>query len=188
MRAILVVVWSFVLATPATAEVVASSSGGFATHDSAVVAADRGAAWNELIHPENWWSHTWSDNSDNLSLDPAAGGCFCETLPADGDWPAGSVEHMRVITVMPGSTLRMSGALGPLQAEGLTGTLTVSLEDAGEGTRIAWDYVVGGQTRLPVDTIAPAVDAVQSEFLGALVGRLGGPIDHAVESGVEDFD
>jgi hypothetical protein len=31
------------LATPAAAEVVESASGGFATHDSAVVAADRQA-------------------------------------------------------------------------------------------------------------------------------------------------
>ncbi len=169
-------------ANPAAAEVVESTSGGFATHDSAVVAADRQAVWEELVHPENWWSHTWSDDSANLSLDPVAGGCFCETIPAPGDWPNGSVEHMRVIMVMPGSTLRMSGSLGPLQAEGLAGTLTVTLEDAAEGTRINWDYIVGGEARFPAAQFATVVDGVQSEFLDGLVQRLGGPVGPVVDS------
>ncbi|GAA5051971.1 SRPBCC family protein [Erythrobacter westpacificensis] len=165
------------LAAPASAEVVESSTGGFATHDSAVVAADRQAVWEALIHPEDWWSHTWSNDSANLSLDPRAGGCFCETLPAADGWGEGSVEHMRVITVMAGSTLRMSGSLGPLQAEGLTGTLTVTVEDAGAGTRISWDYVTGGEARFPAAQFAPVVDSVQTEFLTALVDRLGGAVE-----------
>ena len=165
----------------AVAEVVDSTSGGFATHDSAIVAADRAQVWEALVHPEGWWSHTWSDDSANLSLDPVAGGCFCEAIPAQGDWPDGSVEHMRVIMVMPGSTLRMSGSLGPLQAEGLIGTLTVTLEDAAEGTRISWDYVTGGQTRIPADQFAPVVDGVQSEFLNGLVQHLGGRVDRPVD-------
>jgi len=167
------------LAAPASAEVVDSASGGFATHDSALVAADRAAVWEALIHPEEWWSHTWSDDSANLSLDARAGGCFCETIPPGDVWPAGSVEHMRVIGVMPGTMLRMSGALGPLQSEGILGTLTVTLEDAEEGTRITWDYVLGGQARFPAAQFAPVVDGVQTEFLTALVIRLGGPVDDA---------
>ncbi|MWV28396.1 hypothetical protein [Aurantiacibacter rhizosphaerae] len=168
----------------AAAEVVTSTSGGFATHDEAVVSADRDEVWQELVHPESWWSHSWSDDSNNLQLDAVAGGCFCENLPGEGDWPAGSVEHMRVIMVMPGKALRMSGSLGPLQAEGLAGTLTVTLADTdtGEGTRISWDYVTGGQSRIPAAQLAPAVDAVQSEFLGGLVARLGGDIRQTVDS------
>ncbi|WAT17968.1 SRPBCC domain-containing protein [Aurantiacibacter sp. MUD11] len=162
---------------PVHAEVIESASGGFATRDSAVVAADRATVWNALLHPENWWSHTWSDNPANLHLEARAGGCFCETIPAADGWPAGSVEHMRVISVMPGSTLRMSGSLGPLQAEGLTGTLTVTLEDVGGGTRITWDYITGGEARFPVAQFGPVVDGVQSEFLGELVALLGGPVE-----------
>jgi uncharacterized protein YndB with AHSA1/START domain len=123
-------------AVPAAAEVVESSSGGFATREVLVVAADRHTVWTALVHPETWWPHTWSGSYANLRLDAHAGGCFCETIPAADGWPAGSVEHARVVTIMPGSTLRLSGALGPLQAEGLAGALTVTLEDAGGGTRI----------------------------------------------------
>lgn len=165
------------LAAPAAAEVVESASGGFATHDSAVVAADRATVWEALVHPEHWWSHTWSDDSGNLRLDARAGGCFCETIPASEDWPAGSVEHMRVIAVFPGTMLRMSGSLGPLQAEGLVGTLTVTLEDMGEGTHISWDYVTGGEARFPAPQFAPVVDGVQTEFLTGLVTHLGGPAE-----------
>ncbi|RIV89189.1 SRPBCC domain-containing protein [Aurantiacibacter zhengii] len=177
MRILLTATLAVLAASSARAEVVDSSSGGFATHDSAVVAADRRAVWDALIHPEGWWTHTWSDSSANLSLDARAGGCFCETLPNTAGWGEGSVEHMRIITVMPGSVLRMAGALGPLQSEGLAGTLTVTLEDVDTGTRISWDYVAGGQARFPADRIAPVVDRVQSEFLAALVAHVGGPVE-----------
>lgn len=166
-----------VVAAPTHAEIVESAHGGFASTHSVVVSADRATVWQELVHPENWWSHTWSDNSANLQLNAQAGGCFCETLPPSADWPAGSVEHMRVIMVMPGSTLRMAGSLGPLQSEGLTGTLTVTLADEGEGTRITWDYITGGEARFPVEQFGPVVDGVQAEFLGGLVEQLGGPVE-----------
>lgn len=163
---------------PAKAEIVESAHGGFASSHSIVVSANRAAAWRELVHPEGWWSHTWSDNPANLHLDPQAGGCFCETIPATDGWPAGSVEHMRVIMEMPGRVLRMAGSLGPLQSEGLAGMLTVTLADAGtaqgEATRITWEYVTGGEARFAVDQLGPVVDGVQAEFLGALAGRLGG--------------
>lgn len=163
--------------TPAMAEIIESENGGFASTHSVVVAADRAEVWRELVHPEYWWSHTWSDDSANLQLDARAGGCFCESLPSADGWPAGSVEHMRVLMVMPGSVLRMSGSLGPLQAEGLVGTLTVTLTEEEAGTRINWDYISGGQARFPVADFGPVVDSVQAEFLGGLVGRLGGALD-----------
>ena len=168
-------------AMPARAEIVESVGGGFASQHVAVVAADRARVWDELLHPEHWWSHTWSNDSANLQLDPQAGGCFCETLPAEGDWPAGSVEHMRVVFVQPGRTLRMSGSLGPLQAEGLVGTLTVTLDEVDGGTRIGWTYVTGGQARFDPATLADVVDGVQAEFLGGLVDRLGGAVQDGAD-------
>lgn len=170
-------------ATSASAEIVESAHGGFASTHSVLVAADRGEVWRELLHPEGWWSHTWSGDPANLRLDAYAGGCFCETIPAVDGWPAGSVEHMRVLSVMPGTMLRLSGSLGPLQAEGLTGTLTVTLSAEGEHTRITWDYITGGEARFPVAQFGPVVDGVQAEFLDALVERLAGP----VEAGSSEF-
>ncbi|WP_271078247.1 SRPBCC family protein [Aurantiacibacter sp. MUD61] len=156
----------------ASAEIIESEHGGFASRHSVVVPASRADVWRELVHPENWWSHTWSNDAHNLHLDAQAGGCFCESLPPSDGWPAGSVEHMRVVMVMPGTLLRMSGSLGPLQAEGLTGTLTVTLAEEGEGTRITWDYITGGHARFPVEQFGPIVDGVQAEFLGGLVAQL----------------
>jgi hypothetical protein len=89
----------------------------------------------------------------------------------------GSAEHMRVVMVRPGVTLRMAGALGPLQPEALAGTLTVSLSDERDGTRITWEYVVGGHSRLSLDQLSPVVSGVQAQLLGELVAALGGPMD-----------
>ncbi len=163
-------------ALPAQAEIVASNAGGFASCNSAFVAATPNEVWEALVHPEGWWTHSWSGDAANLSLDPRAGGCFCETLPAGsgGTSAQGSAEHMRVVMVRPGAMLRMAGALGPLQSEGLAGTLTVTLAEEAGGTRITWDFITGGQARFDLAQIAPMVDDVQRQFLDALVKKLGG--------------
>ena len=172
----MVAICTAIHAAPAQAEIVESTYGGFASVRTATVAADAQTVWRELLHPEYWWSHTWSDNSANLSLHAQAGGCFCETIPATQDIPAGSVEHGRVLTIMPYRTLRLAGALGPLQTEGLAGTLTVDLRSGEGGTQIIWSYVIGGQSRFDLGEMADVVDQVQGEFLGGLVARLGGDI------------
>ena len=152
-------------ALPAQAEVVIGEH-GFATSNTATVSAPPGEVWAALVQPSRYWNgeHSWSADAANFSLDPVAGGCFCESL--DG---GGSVEHAHVIMVQPGSTLRLSGALGPLQGEALNGTLTWQLAAAEKGTRIEQSYVVGGHfASFPIETIAPAVDAVVREQLGRL--------------------
>jgi len=154
-----------VAAPPAAAEVTGQSASGFATAGAVTIAAEPERVWATLIQPGRWWNaeHSWSGNAANLSLDPRAGGCFCEALPSGG-----SVEHMRVIYADPRRQLRLSGALGPLQSEGLAATLTVTLERSGQGTQLAWSYKVGGYTDLPLVQIAPAVDGVLSEQFGRL--------------------
>lgn len=162
---------------PASAEVTASSESGFASHNEVLVDAAPAAAWAALLRPADWWNgeHTYSGDPANLSIEPAAGGCFCEAIPGSG----GQIEHMRVIYLAPGSTLRMSGALGPLQSEAVTGVLTMTLEPMGEQTRISWDYVVGGYMRMPVGEMAPLVDQVVGEQLLRLAARLGRTWDGA---------
>lgn len=163
-------------AGPAQAEIVDSHHGGFASVRTAVVAAEPAAVWDELLRPERWWSHTWSNDSANLSLDPRAGGCFCETLPGADGKPDGGVEHGRVVMIIPHRLLRLSGSLGPLQSEGLAGALTVELAKVEQGTQITWSYVTGGQARFDLEQLAPVVDGVQGEFLDGLAGQLGGDI------------
>jgi uncharacterized protein YndB with AHSA1/START domain len=146
--------------TSAVAGVVGKSDAGFATAGTVVVTRAPEQVWASLVEPRRWWNpeHSWSGKAANLSLEPRAGGCFCEALPGGG-----SVEHMRVVYADPGHQLRMRGALGPLQGEGLSATLTVTLEPAGQGTKISWSYKVGGYTDLSIAEIAPAVDNVVTE-------------------------
>ena len=173
MRALVptLAVLGIALSAPANGEVVETSPTGFSTRDTIVVAAAPDDVWIELTDPAKWWNpeHSWSGDSANLTLYPEAGGCFCEALPKSG----GSVEHARVIRSEPGELLRMRGAFGPLQSEALTGTLLITLEPVAGGTRINWDYVVGGHARFDFAAIAPAVDGVMSEQLGRLADRLG---------------
>ncbi len=165
-------------AQPGAAEVTQSGEGGFVSRHEVVVEASPKEVWLALISPSGWWAseHTWSGDAVNLTLTPQAGGCFCEKIP-EVDEPGhftleGSVEHMRVIQAYPERALRMLGALGPLQSEPVNGVLTIAISEVGAGTRIVWEYNVGGQMRYEVPVIARAVDAV----MGLQLGRLAGPL------------
>lgn len=164
---------------PAAAEVVTSGPGGFVSRHEAVVSANPRDVWLALAAPADWWrgEHTWSGDAANLTLTPQAGGCFCETIP-EVDEPGrftlqGSVEHMRVIQAYPERALRMQGALGPLQSEPVTGILTIAISEVETGTRIVWEYNVGGAMRYEVPVISRAVDGVMGAQLAALAGLLG---------------
>ncbi|NQX94354.1 MAG: SRPBCC family protein, partial [Erythrobacter sp.] len=171
------------LSAPALADVIESSDNGFVTKDQAVVAATPKETWLALTQPADWWNsqHTWSADAGNLRLTPQAGGCFCETIPEqvteDSFTLQGSVEHMRVIQAYPERALRMAGALGPLQSEPVTGVLTIALTEVdtpeGKGTRIVWEYNVGGSMRYEIPVISRAVDGVMSLQLAGLAELLG---------------
>lgn len=165
---------------PAAAEVVAKSDTGFVSRNAAEVKTTPAEAWQALIAPAGWWNadHSYSGDAANLYIDPQAGGCFCEKLPAKTASVAGaklgSIQHMQVIYAAPGAALRLSGGLGPLQSEAVVGTLTMTLKTTPAGTRILWEYVVGGYMRYKVDELAPTVDKVLAEQLSRLAGKLGG--------------
>lgn len=166
-------------AAPALAEITATGPAGFVSRHEAVVEASPRDVWLALISPSGWWAseHTWSGDSANLTLTPQAGSCFCEKIP-EVDEPGrftleGSVEHMRVIQAYPETALRMQGALGPLQSEPVTGILTIAISKVDSGTRIVWEYNVGGPMRYEVPVIARAVDGVMGVQLTALAKLLG---------------
>jgi uncharacterized protein YndB with AHSA1/START domain len=155
-------------AAPAGALVSSSSDTGFALTSSATIARPPPAVWAVLITPARWWSpdHSYSGDAANLTLDARADGCFCERLPGR---PAGSVRHMTVLFARPYETLRLSGALGPLQAEGLSASLTVELKPAPAGaTTVTFTYVVGGYSQAPLRQLALAVDRVLADQLSRL--------------------
>lgn len=154
------------IGAPAAAEVVKTSPQGFESQHVVTIAAPPERVWAVLVAPKLWWSkdHTYSGDAENLSLDPRAGGCWCETLKGGG-----SVEHMRIVFAQPGKSLRALGGLGPLQGEGVQGAMTFSLAANGAGgTKLTVSYVVGGYLRAGVETTAMPVDAV----MGQQVARL----------------
>lgn len=154
----------------ARADVVSATAAGFALEDRAVVKADAAQVFAMLGRVDLWWSgaHSYSGDAANLSLELKPGGCFCERLPDGG----GAIEHMRVVQVRPGQTLRLQGGLGPLQGEGVSGTLTWTLKPVPGGTEISQTYVVGGFIRGGAEAWAKPVDAVLAEQLGRLARRL----------------
>ena len=166
------------VSAPASAEVTRTTDDSFVSRNEVVVEATPKEVWLALISPATWWqsAHTWSGDANNLTLTPQAGGCFCETIP-EVDEPGrftlqGSVEHMRVIQAYPERALRMQGALGPLQSEPVTGVLTVAISKVDKGTRIVWEYNVGGPMRYEVPVISKAVDGVMGVQLAALTKPL----------------
>lgn len=166
-------------AMPAQAEITASSDAGLVIRLIQEVPASPQESWKALIIPADWWSseHTYSGDAKNLYLDAQATGCFCEKLPRPKDAPEdqriGSVEHMHVVYAEPNRVLRMTGGLGPLQSEAVKGTLTMTLKPMEKGTRILWEYVVGGYMRYKPEQIGPAVDKVMAEQLRRLGVKLG---------------
>jgi hypothetical protein len=166
-------------AIPAAAEVTRSTDASFVSRNEVVVTASPKEVWLALISPSSWWQsdHTWSGDAKNLTLTPQAGGCFCETIP-EVDEPGsftlqGSVEHMRVVQAYPEAALRMVGSLGPLQSEPVTGVLTIVISKVPKGTRIVFEYNVGGPMRYEVPVISKAVDGVMAAQIASLAKPLG---------------
>lgn len=166
-------------AVPLRAEIIAMTADGFVTRDTASVSADPLETWLALTKPGEWWAdqHSWSGDAKNMHLTPQGGGCFCERIPVGDSGKSsameGSARHAEVIQASPMKVLRMRGGFGPLQSEPATGVLTITLKEVEGGTRILWEYNVGGPMRYKVAEIAPAVDAVMSEQLKRLRAHLG---------------
>jgi hypothetical protein len=65
-------------------------------------------------------------------------------------------------------TLRVAGALGPLQALGANGVLTLTVAPLASGAKIEMSYRVSGDTGLDLASLAPIVDGVLMEQFGRL--------------------
>ena len=153
------------LAGSAEAEVKSVAPSGFEIVETMTIHAPPEQVYAALGKIGQWWSssHTFSRDASNLSLDLKAGGCFCERLK-DG----GSVQHLIVVYAAPGEGLRLRGALGPLQMEGVDGTLAWALKPSEGGTNVTQSYVVGGYIRSGMENWALKVDGVLHEQLDRL--------------------
>jgi len=150
----------------AHAAVLDATDQGFAIEETAQIEASPDKVYSALIHPEKWWNsqHTFSQDARNLSLDAKAGGCLCETLPGGG-----SVQHLVVVYADPvRTTIRLRGAMGPMQGQGVDGALTFTLEAKDGGTVLTLNNNIGGYFKGGFAKIAPAADGM----LGDLVAHL----------------
>lgn len=148
----------------AGAEVKFAAADGFLIEHRFTIAAPAAKVWESLQHPERWWpaDHSWSGKRENLSLDASVGGCFCER------WDGNSVEHGRVVLVMPGKMLRLDAALGPLQEMAVSGVITFALEEQDGATTLVATHRVSGDAAHKLDALAPVVDEVNALQFGNL--------------------
>lgn len=160
MRALMILVAAAAAGSAARAEVVDVQPSGFEVRRAVHIAAAPGKVFAAIVEVGRWWDphHTYSGDAANLSLEPRAGGCFCETLK-DG----GSVAHMRVVYAAPGQALRLEGALGPLQTLGASGHLSFALAPKAGGTDLVLTYDVGGYAKGGFGGWAAPVDQVLGE-------------------------
>lgn len=139
------------------------SETGFIIENQVTVSRQAEDVWRALINDvDQWWpkDHTWWKG--DLSIEPIAGGCFCE-IKHDL-----SAAHMHISYVEPNKTLRMIGALGPLQEMGVSGALTWKFTPINDQVQLTLTYAVSGISPSGFEALAPIVDQVQATQLGAL--------------------
>lgn len=158
-----------VLSFNVSAEVLSAGANGFLINIERTVAVEAATAYAQFLRVNQWWDaeHTWFGDAGNLSIEPVAGGCFCEKSGGR------EVLHMTVSYVDPGREIRMVGGLGPLQAMGLSGGMTWRFEPHGAGqTKIVHRYQVSGYSPDGLESLAQAVDRVQAGQVGRLAASL----------------
>jgi uncharacterized protein YndB with AHSA1/START domain len=158
-----------VLPLAAGAEVKLAAADAMLIEHRFTIAAPAAKAWETLVHPERYWpaDHTWSGKRESLSIEPTAGGCFCER------WDGGSAEHGRVVKLVPGRSLVLDAALGPFLEMAISGILSIRLEEKDGTTTAIVSYRVSGDAAHKLDQLAPIVDQVLGMQFGAFAAEAG---------------
>ncbi|MBP7616491.1 MAG: SRPBCC domain-containing protein [Steroidobacteraceae bacterium] len=163
---------SLPLAGVAEGAVTASTADGFTLVIEVDVKAPPQLAYRELtVGPAAWWDpeHTYSGKAERLTLDARAGGCFCESM--DG---GASVSHGTVIYADPGQMLRLSTALGPLQAMAVVGTLSFAFAPREAGSHVTLTYRVFGAFTEDAVALSKLVDSVLTQQMGRFAAHVNG--------------
>ena len=156
---------SLLLIPSAIAEVKYVSEQGFIIENRIETNADTMQVWSALINDvDSWWpkDHSWWAQEGTFSIEPKAGGCFCETAGER------SAEHMHISFVDPGKLLRMTGGLGPLQGMGMVGALDWKFSEHNGKTVVTLTYTVQGFNKDGFEGLAPIVASVQNVQLNGL--------------------
>jgi hypothetical protein len=159
MKAPCLAAFCALLSSPAFAAVTDSAANGFTVKIAVTIQVSPADAYNKLLHVGDWWDsqHTFSGNAHNMSIEDKPLGCWCEKV---GN---GAVRHMQIITAIPGKSLVLSGALGPLQSMAVSGTMSFAFTEENGATRLQVMYAVGGYLPGGLNTLAGPVDAVLTQ-------------------------
>lgn len=155
-----------ICALPAYAEVIQTNAHSFDINIESTVNASPEQAYSAFLRVEQWWNpeHSWFGSSKNFSLNPIAGGCFCEK---SGD---NQVQHMQVVFVKPTQEVKLLGALGPLQMMAANGAMRWTFKaTASNKTLITQTYRVTALDTELVKMLATAVNGVQQQQQQRLV-------------------
>jgi hypothetical protein len=146
-----------IAAAPAAADVIDSAANGFTVKMAVETSAPASRTFAAIVNVGEWWdpAHTYSGKASNLTIDPTAGGCFCERLPNGG-----GVRHLTVVFVDPGKLLRMSGGLGPMQDMAVAGSLSFVVTEAMGKSTITLTYKAGGYLPGGLDAMAKPADGM----------------------------
>lgn len=152
------------LCTSVQAKILSSSDTHFVLRHEATSTLSTTQIWQRLIKPASWWhpEHTYSGDSNNLSLDANAGGLWLES------WESGSVKHGEVLYIKNGKMLRLDAPFGPLQELGAYTIWTITIIPHGDGSKVQFDEVSSGPPSADLDEVAKAVDYVKGEAIKRL--------------------
>jgi uncharacterized protein YndB with AHSA1/START domain len=145
-----------------SADVADSAAGGFTVKIAVTIQAAPDMVYARLVHNVgDWWNsmHTFTGDARMLTIDDKPQGCFCERR-LNG---SGAIRHMEVINVDYGKLLVLTGMLGALQPLAATGTMTIQLAPAGDGTKLSVVYAVAGYQPSGMASWAAPVDSVLTE-------------------------
>jgi hypothetical protein len=153
----------------ALSEIISSNAIGFQINIKRTVNVNSKQAYAQFMKIGEWWNadHTYFGQSENLSIQAKAGGCFCEKSGEK------EVLHMTVSYVDPEKEIRMIGGLGPLQMMGVQGGMSWKFIDINDNqTQIVHHYQVSGFSKDGLEFLAPIVDKVQTQQVDSLVNKL----------------
>lgn len=155
--------------TSAKAEVTEVSEQHFVISINTTIDAPSSKVYKQFIEIGEWWqdSHTWFGDATKMTIEPKAGGCFCERKGKQ------QTLHMTILHIDPDKSVHMTGGLGPLQSLAVNGYMAWSFEEVKDNsTNLKLNYRVTGFVNQKTKDWAKAVDGVLMQQMENLTDKL----------------
>jgi len=114
--------------------VVEAAANGFQIKISISCKAKPDVVYDSMVnHISEWWdaSHSYTQDAKNMSIEVRPHGWFIEKLPKGG-----FVRHFEITYLAPGKSIRFEGGMGPLQEQGIAGSMTINFKPTDSGSTI----------------------------------------------------